>query len=111
MSAGDECEQTWRTEKWNVSAGLNQLKMAKRKVEWKVKKKKKHENVKLKEDDVPGASLPKNNLHVSSRWLLDLSPPPPPDTHPNKKNPINERALSLGPRLSPFSELSYREQD
>ena len=74
--------------------------MAKRKVEWKEKKK--HENVKMKEDDVPGASLPKNNLHVSSRWLLDLSP---------QNNPINERALSLGPRLSQFSELSYREQD
>ena len=67
-----------------------------------LKGEKKHENLKLKEDDVPGAILPQNNLHVSSRWLLDLSP---------QNNPINERALSLGPRLSLFSEVSYREQD
>ena len=32
-------------------------------------------------------------------------------TCPPQNNPINERALSLGPRLSPFSEVSYREQD
>ena len=35
----------------------------------------------------------------NSRWLLDLSPPPP--------IPINECALSLGPRLSFHSEVSY----
>ena len=35
---GDECKQTWRTEQWNVSAELKQLKMAKRKVELKEKK-------------------------------------------------------------------------
>ena len=33
----------------------------------------------------------------NSRWMLDLSP----------KNPINVRALSLGPRLSLFSGVSY----
>ena len=72
------------------------------KTEGGIEREKKHENVKLKEDDVPGAILPQNNLYVSSRWLLDLSP---------QNNPINERGLSLGPRLSPFSEVSYREQD
>ena len=34
----------------------------------------------------------------NSRWLLDFSP---------QKNPINARALSLGPKLSLFSEVSY----
>ena len=34
----------------------------------------------------------------NSRWLLDLSPP---------NNPLNARALSVGPRLSLFSEVSY----
>ena len=43
-----------RKAKWNVSAGLKQLKIAKRKVELK---KKKHENVNLKEEDAPGAIL------------------------------------------------------
>ena len=49
---GRKCKQAWRKEKWNVSTGLKQLKIAKRKVELK---KKKQENVKLKEEDVPGA--------------------------------------------------------
>ena len=35
---GRECKQTWRKAKWNVLAGLKQLK--------------------LKEDDVPGVILP-----------------------------------------------------
>ena len=35
---GPECKQTWRKAKWNVSAGLKQLKIAKRKVELKGKK-------------------------------------------------------------------------
>ena len=45
--------------KRNVSAGIKQLKIAK----WKVElKKKKHENVKLKEEDVPGAILLREKL-------------------------------------------------
>ena len=36
-----------------------------------------------------------------SRWLLDLSPRSPAN------NPINSRALSMNPRLSLFSEVSY----
>ena len=39
------------------SAGLKQLKIAKRKVKLKGKK---HENVKLEGEDVPGAILPRN---------------------------------------------------
>ena len=40
--------------KRNVSAGIKQLKIAK----WKVELKEKNENVKLKEEGVPGAILP-----------------------------------------------------
>ena len=40
----------------------------------------------------------------NSRWLLTLTPPPPP---PPPNDPINARALSLGPRLSLFSEVGY----
>ena len=50
-----DAKQTWRKAKWNV-AGLEKLKTAKGKVT--MKEKKKHENVKLKEEDVPGAILP-----------------------------------------------------
>ena len=35
---GRACKQTWRKAKWNISAGLKQLKIAKRKVELKGKK-------------------------------------------------------------------------
>ena len=41
--------------------------------------------------------MPRHNI----KWLLALSLPPPPD------NPINTRALSLGPRLSLFPEVDY----
>ena len=34
---GRECKQIWRNAKWNVSAGLKQLKIAKRKVKLKEK--------------------------------------------------------------------------
>ena len=40
----------------------------------------------------------------NSRWLLTLTAPPPP---PPPNDPINARALSLGPRLSLFSEVGY----
>ena len=45
--------ETWRKTKWNVSTGLKQLKIAKRKAELK---KRNHENVKVKVEDVPGAN-------------------------------------------------------
>ena len=32
-----KCKQTWRNAKWNVLAGIKQLKIAKRKVELKEK--------------------------------------------------------------------------
>ena len=51
---GHEFKQTWRKANWNVSSGLKQLKVAKE----KLKEKKKHKNVKLKEN-VPGAMLPR----------------------------------------------------
>ena len=47
------------TDTENVSAWLKQLKIAKRKEELKENK---HENVKLKEEDVPGAILPREKL-------------------------------------------------
>ena len=57
----------------------------------------------------------------NSRWLLTLTPtpcslwllltlthtPPPTPPPPPPKDPINARALSLGPRLSLFSEVGY----
>ena len=49
-----DAKQTWRKAKWNV-AGLKKLKTAKGKV---VMKEKIHENVKLKEEDVPAVILP-----------------------------------------------------
>ena len=57
----------WRKANWNVSAGLKQLKIAKRKVELKEKKKPK--------EDVPGAILPREKLEECTvkqlqRWLL-----------------------------------------
>ena len=54
--AGGECKQTWRKANSNLSARLKQLKIEKRKVELKEKR---HENVKLKEEDVPGVILPR----------------------------------------------------
>ena len=42
--------------------------------------------------------MPRHNI----KWLLALPPPPAPSD-----NPINTRALSLGPRLSLFSEVDY----
>ena len=99
--------------KWNFSAGLKQLKIAKRKVELKEKK---HKNVKLKEHILvhilawyvlplvfykmpdQGSSWSYlctkayNNLHVSSKFKVAARLVPP-------NNPINARALSLGPRL------------
>ena len=67
-----KCKQTWRKAKWNVSAGIKQLKIANRKVELKEKK---HENMKLKEEDVPGAILPREKpeectVKQLQRWLL-----------------------------------------
>ena len=50
---GRECKQTWRKAKWNVPAGLKQLKIAKRKVRLNEKK---NENIKLKQN-VPRAIL------------------------------------------------------
>ena len=47
LFGGCERKQTWRKAEWNVSAGLKQLKIQKKKI---------HENVKLKED-VPEAIL------------------------------------------------------
>ena len=41
--------------RWNVSVGLKQLETARRKVELYEKQ---NENVKLKEEDMPGAILP-----------------------------------------------------
>ena len=38
LSGGRACKQTWRKATWNVSAGLKQLKIAKRKVELTGKK-------------------------------------------------------------------------
>ena len=69
---GSECKQTWRKPRWNVSAGLKQLKIAKRKVELKQKK---QENVNLKGKDVPGAILPREKpeectVKQPQRWLL-----------------------------------------
>ena len=61
---------------------------------------KKHENVKQKEDDVSGAILAKTTC-MSRQGGCSTCPP---------NNPINERTLSLGPRLSPFSEVRYGEQ-
>ena len=58
--------------KRNVSAGIKQLKIAK----WKVDlKEKKNENVKLKEEGVPGAILPGEKPEECTekqlqRWLL-----------------------------------------
>lgn len=48
-------------------------------------------------------TLDKKKVKPSEDNLLPPTPPPPP---PN--NPINERTLSLGPRLSLFSEKSYK---
>ena len=58
--------------KWNVSAGFKQLKIARWKVELKEKK---HENVKLKEEDMPGAILPQEKpeectVKQLQGWLL-----------------------------------------
>ena len=145
---GSECKQTWRKPRWNVSAGLKRLKIAKRKVELKQKKTWKCESEGKRcawgdftsrktrrmhrETASEMASLPwsqnnrkENAAHKkvstrgpgsfwsysctkntttctsrhNSRRLLDLSP----------KQSINERALSLGPRLSLFFEVSYME--
>ena len=49
-----DAKQTWQKVNWNL-AGLKKLKTAKGKVTMKEKK---HENVKLKEEYVPGAILP-----------------------------------------------------
>ena len=61
---GRECKQTLRKEKWNISAGLKQLKIAKRKVE-----------LKLKEEDVPGAILyleRKKNRRMHRETALEM---------------------------------------
>ena len=60
------------TDTENVSARLKQLKIAKRKEELKENK---HENVKLKEEDMPGAILPREKLEECivkelQIWLL-----------------------------------------
>ena len=56
LFGGRECKQTWRKAKWNVSVRLKQLEIAKRKVGLK---KEENKNVKLKEEDVSGAILPR----------------------------------------------------
>ena len=150
-----KCKQTWRNAKWNVSAGLKQLKIAKRKVELKEKtwkceaegggcsrgnftsrKTRRMRRETASEMSSFEASLPwrlwsQNNRkeHVAG-YVLPLVFYKMPDeeslwsylrrmAHNNlhvfnvaarlvrSNNPINGRALTLGPRLSLFSEESY----
>ena len=54
---GDANVNEYGGKRSGFSAGLKQLNIAKRKVKLKGKK---HENVELKEEDVPGAILPRN---------------------------------------------------
>ena len=73
LFGGRECNQTWRKVKCNVSAGLKQLKKALTEAE--IERKKKQENVKLKEEDIPGAVSPREKLEECTvkqlqRWLL-----------------------------------------
>ena len=66
LSGGRACKQTWRKATWNVSAEQNG------RWNWQGKK---HENVKLKEEDVPGTSLPREKREECTvkqlqRWPL-----------------------------------------
>ena len=146
------CKQTWRNAKWNVSVGIKQLKIAKRKVELKEKtwkceaegggcsrgnftsrKTRRMRRETASEMSSFEASLPwsqNNRKEHAAGYVLPLVFYKMPDegslwsylrrkAHNNlhvfnvaarlvrSNNPINGRALTLGPRLSLFSEESY----
>ena len=83
-----------RKAEWNVSAGLKQLKIAK----WKVElKKKKHENVKLKEEDVPGAILLREKLEECIVKKLQLLPW---SQNNRKENAVRTKVTARGPGSS-----------
>ena len=147
-----KCKQTWRNAKWNVSAGIKQLKIAKRKVELKEKtwkceaegggcsrgnftsrKTRRMRRETASEMASFEASLPWSQNYRKENaagYVLSLVFYKMPDegsfwsylrrkAHNNlhvfkvaarlvpSNNPINGRALTLGPRLSLFSEESY----
>ena len=60
---GRECKQIWRKAKW-IFSGIKTAQNSK--TEGEIERKKKHENVKLKEEDVPGAIYLEMDLETAS---------------------------------------------
>ena len=82
-----------RKAEWNVSAGFKQLKIAK----WKVELKKKCENVKLKEEDVPGAILLREKPEECIVKQLQLLPW---SQNKRKENAARTKVTARGPGSS-----------